>query len=185
VTFGLAWSVFVYKGRVQDNIHPSHHSRIPNREFLGFTAEETQTFSNWRPFLPLNMTETGSLCSLREVFCGWVLAAGVQPHLELCELQTLGLCSAFFHLTYTRFTWGPRQIELRLSHCGWLGNLQTVEGWLLVCEAGYALQSTQSWQGILPRVSKVLLDFWHKGSFDYTEAEETEGQPAAPDPGAR
>lgn len=71
------------------------HSRIPNREVLGFPPEEMQTSSNRRPFLLLTVTktETSSLCPLSEVFCGWVLAAGVQPHLELLpsELWTV-LC---------------------------------------------------------------------------------------------
>lgn len=76
---------------------------------MGFTLEETQTSSHRTPLPLLNVTETSSLCSLSDVVCGQVLAAGTQPHLKLLpsELWTLGLCSAFFHLTYTRFTWGP------------------------------------------------------------------------------
>lgn len=42
----------------------------------------------------------------------------------------------------------------------WLafGDLQSVEGWLLVGEAECAIQSILSWKGALPRVSKVLPD---------------------------
>lgn len=54
-----------------------------------------QTSSNRSPFLFLIVTkiETSSPCPLSEVFCEWVLTAGVQPHLELLpsELWTV-LC---------------------------------------------------------------------------------------------
>lgn len=64
-----------------------------------------------------------------------------------------------------------------------LGDLQSVEGWLLVCEAGCAIQSTHSWHGALPHVFRALPAVRYKGSFDYAEATES-CQPATPDPGA-
>lgn len=91
--FGVISFCLLKKGPRQPS--PPPHSRIPKREVLGFPPEEMQTSSNRRPFflLTVTKTETRSLCLLSDVFCGWVLAAGVQPHLELLpsELWTV-LC---------------------------------------------------------------------------------------------
>lgn len=86
------------------------HSRIPNREVLGFPPEEIQTSSNRRPFLLLTVTktETSSLCPLSEVSGFWLRVSNLTWN---CYPLSCGLCSAFFHLTCTRFTWGPQQTD--------------------------------------------------------------------------